>query len=153
MAFWYFSPHGLAQEKTSFVLCGHTLNPSTGLAIWQVALHAEWSQGVDASGPAHHHHGKNKPAPQRAARRPSQLQEAHPQRAGRAEVLQRNLSSSREQGSGATKVRPQSPARCSDTTAAFQGVTHERPQALQSALLSRHAGETLSLECLHSAIR
>lgn len=47
MAFWYFSPHGLAQEKTSFVLCGHTLNPSTGLAIWQVALHAEWSQGVD----------------------------------------------------------------------------------------------------------
>lgn len=38
VVFWYFNPHGLAQEKTSFVLYGHTLNPSTGLAIWQIAV-------------------------------------------------------------------------------------------------------------------
>lgn len=44
VVFWYFNPHGLPQEKTSFVLCGHTLNPSTGLAIWQITvLISKWN--------------------------------------------------------------------------------------------------------------
>lgn len=48
MVLWYFSPHGFVQEKTSFVLCGHILNPSGNHSL---DTQVEWSEGVSASGP------------------------------------------------------------------------------------------------------
>lgn len=105
MAFQYFRPPGLAQEKTSFVLCGPTLSPSTGLAIWPVAVLTPTGSGVRGwvrQGQPLLTTGETALlSGGLPGGLPRKLQETCPQRAGRAEALQINLSASWEQGSGA----------------------------------------------------